>query len=164
MTLLSLSPLLLLSSPSCNATGMSCACAQGLIVVAVVRHNRHVVRLCTRPCRHCHRATQPACCALAHKAISLLPLCDVTDMPCACRRGLIVVAVVRCNQHVMRLHTRPCRCRPCVTQPACLTLAHKAISLLPLCNLTSMSCACAQGLIIVACLATCCKRDCRQLC
>jgi hypothetical protein len=65
-----------------------CACARGmvvlvdfvvfvaavLVVVAIVRHNWHVVCLRTRPycCRH--RATRPACCAQAHEALSSLPV------------------------------------------------------------------------------------------
>ncbi len=119
-------------SPSCNATGMSCACAQGLIVVAIVRRDRHVVRLRTRPYRRRHRATRPACRALAHEAFSSSPSCDATGMSCACARGLIVVArlatqpacralahealssspIWQCNQHVVRKHTRPYRCPP----------------------------------------------------
>jgi hypothetical protein len=45
-----------------------------LVVVAIVRHNWHVVRLRTRP-YHCHnRATRPACRAQAHEALSLSPV------------------------------------------------------------------------------------------
>jgi hypothetical protein len=102
----------LLSLPSCNTTGMLCACARGLIVVAIVRRNRHVVHFRTRPYRGCHRATRPACRALAHEALSSLPSCDVTGMSCTCAQGLIVVA---------RLATRP----------ACCALAHEALSSLP---------------------------------
>ncbi len=141
----------------------SCACARGLIVVA---------RL----------ATRPACCALAHKALSSSPVwqCDrhvvrlrtrpycrrlsgnVTGMLCACARGLIIVA---------RL----------ATQPACRALAHKALSSSPVWrrnlhvvrlrtrpyrrrpsgDAAGMSCACARGLIIVAHLAM--RPACRAL-
>ena len=124
------------SSPLCDATGMSCACAQGLIIIAIMQRNRHVVRLRTRACargliavaivrldqhvmrlrtrpyrrRHC--VTQPECRALAHGALLPLLLCNATSMSCACTRGLIVVAVVRRDWHVMHLRTRPyCRCR-----------------------------------------------------
>jgi hypothetical protein len=99
--------------PSGNATGMSCACARGLIVVAIVRCNRHVVRLCTRPyfrrpsgdatgmlcaCAQglivvARLATQPACRALAHEALSSSP-------------------VWQRDRHVVRLRTRPYHRRP----------------------------------------------------
>jgi hypothetical protein len=134
LTLLSMLPLLLLSLPSCNATGMLCACARGLVVVAIVRHNRHVVRLRTRPYCCCHCAMRPACCALAHEALSSS-------------------LVWQRNRHVVRLRTRPCHCCHCATQPACRALAHKAISLSPSCLPTGMLCASTQGLIVVACLA-----------
>jgi hypothetical protein len=140
----------LLSSPLCNATGMSCACARGLIVVAIVQRDRHVVRLRTRPYRRCHRVTRPACRALAHKALLLLPSCDATGMLCACARGLIVVAIVQRDRNVVRLRTRPYRRRHRATRPACCALAHEALSLSPSCDATGMSCACAQGLIVVA--------------
>jgi hypothetical protein len=98
--------------PSGNATGMSCACARGLIVVArlvtqqacralahealsllpVWQHNRHVMRLRTRPYPRC-------------------PSGNATGMSCACARGLIVVAIVRPDRHVVRKRTRPYRCR-----------------------------------------------------
>ena len=65
--------------PSCDATSLSCACAQGHIVVPIVRRDQHVVRKCTRPycCPHC--VTQPACRAPAHKALLSSPVwrCDV---------------------------------------------------------------------------------------
>ena len=107
-----------------------CACARGmvvlvdfvvfvtagLVVIAIVRRNRHVVHLRMRPYHRRHRATQPACCALAHEALSLSP-------------------VWRRDRHVVHLHTRPYRRR----------LSG---------NATGMSCACARGLIIVARLAT----------
>ncbi len=117
--------------PSCDATGMLCACAQGLIVVAIERRDRHVVRLRTRPYRRRHCATRPACRALAHEALSLSPSCDATGMLCACARGLIVVAIVQRDRHVVRLRTRPYCCCPSG-------------------DATGMSCACARGLIVVA--------------
>ncbi len=122
--------------PSCDATGMSCACARGLIIVAIVRHNRHVVRLRTRPYRRRHRATRPACRALAHEALSTSPSCDATGMSCACARGLIVVTIVRRDRHVVCLCTRPYRCCHRATRPACRALAHEALSSLPVlrCN------------------------------
>ncbi len=123
------------SSPSCDATGMSCACARGLIVVAIVRRDQHVMRLRTRPycCRH--RATQPACRALVHEALSSSPSCDATGMSCACAQGLIIIAIVRRNRHVVRLRTRPYRCCPSG-------------------DATGMLCTSARGLIVVARLAT----------
>jgi hypothetical protein len=140
----------LLLLPSCNATGMSCACAQGLIVVAIVRCDRHVVRLRTRPYRCHHRVTRLACRALAHKALSSSPSCNATGMSCTCTRGLIVVAIVRRDRHVVCLRTRPYRCCHRVTRPACRALAHEALSLSPSCDTTGMSWACARGLIVVA--------------
>jgi hypothetical protein len=129
--------------PSGNATGMSCACARGFIVVTrlatqpacralaheallsspVWRRDRHVVRLRTRP--YCRR-----------------PSGDATGMSCTCARGLIVVAIVRRDRHGVRLRTRPYCCRPSG-------------------NATGMSCACARGLIVVARLAT--RPACRAL-
>jgi hypothetical protein len=79
-----------------------------LVVVAIVRHNRHVVPLRMRPycCRH--RATRPACRALAHEALSSSP-------------------VWRRNRHVVRLRTRPYRRRHRATRPACRVQAHDAL-------------------------------------
>ena len=53
---------------------MPCACARCHIVVAIVQRDQHVVRKCTRPHCCCCCATQPACRALAHKALSTLPI------------------------------------------------------------------------------------------
>jgi hypothetical protein len=44
------------------------------MVVTIVRRDRHVVRLRTRPYRRRHRVTRLACCAQAHKALSLSPV------------------------------------------------------------------------------------------
>ncbi len=41
---------------------------------------------------------------------------------------VVVVAIVQRNRHVVRLRTRPYRCRRCATQPACCALAHEASS------------------------------------
>jgi hypothetical protein len=75
--------------------------------------------------------TQPACHALDHEAILLLPSCNVTGMSCACAQGHIVVAIVRRNQHVVCKCTRPYCCCCCATQPACRVLAHEALSSSP---------------------------------
>ncbi len=115
----------------------------------------------TRPYRRRHRVTRPACRALAHEALSSSPSCDPTRMSCACARGLIVIAIVRRDRHVVRLRTRPYRCCHHATQPACRALAHEALSLLPSCDATGMSCACARGLIVVARLAM--RPACRAL-
>ena len=74
MTSLSLLPLMMSPLPSCDPAGMPCTCAQGHIVVAIVQRDRHVMCKRTRPycCRH--HATQPACRAQAHEALSLLPV------------------------------------------------------------------------------------------
>ncbi len=118
-------------SPSCDATGMSCACARGLIVIAIVQRDRHVIRSRMRPYCRRHRATQPACRALAHEALSSSPSCDATGMSYARVQGLIVLA---------RLATRP----------ACRALAHEALLLSPSCNATGMLYARVRGLIVVA--------------
>ncbi len=94
----------LLLLPSCDATGMSYACVQGLIVVAIVRRDWHVVRSRTRPYRRC-------------------PSGNATGMSYACVRGLIVVACL-------------------ATRPACRTLAYKALSLSQSCDANGMSYAC----------------------
>ena len=39
---------------------------------------------------------------------------------------VVVVAIVQCNWHVLRLRMRPNRCCRCATQPACRALAHEA--------------------------------------
>ena len=97
-----------------------CACAQDMVVlvdlfvfvpavmaaIAIVQRNRHVLRLRTRPCGRHHRATQLACHALVHEAISLLPSCDATGM------SRIVVAIVQHDRHVVRLRTKPYCCHP----------------------------------------------------
>ncbi len=115
----------------CLTRGMSYARVQGLIVVTIVRRDRHVVRLRTRPYRRCHCATRLARRTLASEALSSSPSCNATGMSYARVRGLIVVAIVRCNRHVVRLRRRPYRRRPSG-------------------NATGMSCACARGLIAVA--------------
>jgi hypothetical protein len=136
--------------------------AAGLVVVAIVRRNRHVVRLRTRPYRRRPSGNATGMLCVAHEASSSSPIwqrnrhvmrlrtrpyrcCpsgNATGMSCACARGLIVVAIVRRNRHVVRLRTRPyCRC--------------------PSGNATGMSCACARGLIVVARLAT--QPACRAL-
>ena len=81
--------------------------------------------------RRCHRATQPACRALAYEALSSSPLCNATGMSYACVRGLIIVAIMRHDRHVVRSRTRPYRCRHRATRPACRTLAYKALSSSP---------------------------------
>ncbi len=81
------------------------------LVVASMFDVRHVVPSRTRPYRRRHRAMRPACRTLAYEALSLLPLCDATGMLYARVRGLIVVAIVRRDRHVVRLRTRPCRRR-----------------------------------------------------
>ena len=92
--------------------GMSYARVRGLIVVAIVRRDRHVVHLRTRPYRRCHRATRPACRTLAYEALSSSQSCDATGMSYTGVGGLIVVAIVRRNRHVVRSRTRPYRRRP----------------------------------------------------
>ena len=102
-----------------------------VVTVAIMQRNRHVLRLRTRPCCRRHRVTQPACRVLAHKAISLLPLCDMTGMPCACAQGHIVITIVQHDQHVVRKCTRLYCHYHCATQPACRALAHEALSSSP---------------------------------
>ena len=65
-----------------------------VVVTAIRQHNRHGVRLHMMPYHHCHCVTQPACCALAHEALSLSPSCNATGMLCACTQGDVVDAIV----------------------------------------------------------------------
>jgi hypothetical protein len=114
---------------------MSCIFARGLIVVAIVQRNRHVVHFRTRPYCRCHCATRPACRALAHDALSLSPVwqrdvrgfivnfvdfvavivvvvavarCNM-KMPCACARGLVVDVCCRHRRSCCRRRRRATR-------------------------------------------------------
>ncbi len=98
--------------PSGDATGMSCACARGLIVVA---------RL----------ATRPACRALAHKALLLLP-------------------VWQRDRHVVRLRTRPYRRRLSGDATGMLCTCTRGLVTVAAVRRNVLSCACAQGLVAVA--------------
>ena len=70
--------------PSGNVTGMSCACARGLIAVAAMQRDVLSCACAQGLIVVARLATQPACRALAHEALSSSPTCDITGMSCAC--------------------------------------------------------------------------------
>ncbi len=133
MTSLSSSPLLSLLLPSCNATGMSCTCARGLIVVAIVRRNRYVVCSRTRPRRLTCRSSLPIV------VVVVVFARRDRKMPCACARGLVV--------DIRHRHCRSC-CHCCrrAMQRECEALSTTSSSSLPL--FLSLS---------PLCDATCCR-------